>query len=142
MEIAIVPGFMIRRMFDDGQKQIHANILFSWILIILAFLILNALNIRSIAIPHFCLFRESLGVPCPGCGITSSMFAIARGDIFLSWRSNPSGLALLVFGLMQVPLRILAIKFNRMSESVFRISRLGNVLVILSLIAAWIAKLG
>lgn len=30
--------------------------------------------------PFFCLFRSFTGIPCPGCGLTRSFIAIARGD--------------------------------------------------------------
>lgn len=30
--------------------------------------------------PFFCLFRHFTGIPCPGCGLTRSFVAIARGD--------------------------------------------------------------
>ena len=31
-------------------------------------------------------------MPCPGCGITTSLLALARGDVQASWSANPAGL--------------------------------------------------
>ena len=39
-----------------------------------------------------CLFRGLTGLPCPGCGITTSLLALARGDVQASWSANPAGL--------------------------------------------------
>ena len=38
-----------------------------------------------------CLFRGLTGLPCPGCGITTSLLALARGDAQASWSANPAG---------------------------------------------------
>ena len=38
-----------------------------------------------------CLFRGLTGWPCPGCGITTSLLALARGDVQASWSANPAG---------------------------------------------------
>jgi hypothetical protein len=39
-----------------------------------------------------CLLRGLTGVPCPGCGITTSLLALARGDAAGAWAANPAGL--------------------------------------------------
>ena len=38
-----------------------------------------------------CLFHGLTGLPCPGCGITTSLLALARGDAQASWAANPAG---------------------------------------------------
>jgi len=40
-----------------------------------------------------CLLRALTGLPCPGCGITTSLLALGRGDVAASWAANPAGLA-------------------------------------------------
>jgi hypothetical protein len=40
-----------------------------------------------------CLMRALTGLPCPGCGITTSLLALGRGDLVGSWSANPAGLA-------------------------------------------------
>jgi hypothetical protein len=39
-----------------------------------------------------CLVRGLTGLPCPGCGITTSLLALAHGDIAGAWAANPAGL--------------------------------------------------
>ena len=38
-----------------------------------------------------CLFHGLTGLPCPGCGLTTSLLALARGDAQASWAANPAG---------------------------------------------------
>jgi len=38
-----------------------------------------------------CLFRGLTGMPCPGCGVTTSLLALASGDVQASWSANPAG---------------------------------------------------
>lgn len=47
-----------------------------------------------------CLLQGLTGVPCPGCGITTSLLALARGDVAGAWAANPAGLvvAALIIG--------------------------------------------
>lgn len=38
-----------------------------------------------------CGFRQAYGLPCPGCGMTTSALAFARGKIFDSFYIQPAG---------------------------------------------------
>ena len=141
MEIAIIPRFIIRKIYYDDLKQIHANVLFSSILIILVLLSLRTYSSHLTSIPHFCLFQELFHVPCPGCGITRSVFSIARGEYFLAWQYNPAGIGLFSFLLAQIPMRIIALKYGNRTELVSKISRKWSLFVIFSLILVWMLKL-
>lgn len=41
-----------------------------------------------------CLSMEVLGVPCPGCGVTTSAALAARGELSASFHTQPLGLVL------------------------------------------------
>jgi hypothetical protein len=45
-------------------------------------------------IPTPCLFRQATGVPCPSCGTTRALEALAAGDVGRSAATNPFGLLL------------------------------------------------
>jgi hypothetical protein len=52
-----------------------------------------------------CGFRTNTGLPCPGCGMTTSVLAFARGRIWLSFYTQPAS----AFGcLMLVVIAVLA----------------------------------
>ena len=40
-------------------------------------------------LPKACLFETLFGIPCPACGITRSVFALAHLDFALSWHFCP-----------------------------------------------------
>ena len=44
-----------------------------------------------------CSFKMNMGYPCPGCGMTHSMMAMARGEVIEAFHSHPFGVALFVF---------------------------------------------
>lgn len=50
--------------------------------------------------PGVCLIKEVTGVPCPSCGTTRAIEALAHGNLQASFLLNPFGL--LVFALMMV----------------------------------------
>ena len=44
-----------------------------------------------------CLFRNILGIPCPGCGMTHAFLSIGHGDIPGAFSMNPLGVV--VYGI-------------------------------------------
>lgn len=36
-----------------------------------------------------CVFAEVTGLPCPGCGLSRALLALARGEWALAWRLHP-----------------------------------------------------
>jgi len=39
-----------------------------------------------------CPLRSLTGLPCPACGMTTSVKAVERGDLAAAWAANPFGL--------------------------------------------------
>jgi len=60
----------------------------------------------GITMPETCASRLFLGLSCPGCGLTRSFVATARGDITAALFFNPVGPALFLACLLQIPYRI------------------------------------
>ncbi len=141
MEIAIIPRFIARKFFGDEANQVHANVLVSSIIIILVILLWRNDCFHLPSIPHFCVVQETLNVPCPGCGVTRSVCAVAGGDISSALKFNPAGLFLSIYFLAQIPLRIVALKFGTCRAYVSRIARIGDKFVISVLFLAWIVRL-
>ncbi|MDQ6617214.1 MAG: DUF2752 domain-containing protein [Actinomycetota bacterium] len=63
----------------------------------------------GVALPHLpgnpglpCPLRSATGVPCPFCGLTTSVKAVMRGDGHSAWAANPFGLVIVVFAVALV----------------------------------------
>ncbi len=63
--------------------------------------------------PSFCPFRMTTGLPCPGCGLTRSVVALAHGDLGGSLYFHPLGL-LVVLALLAVAVVELAVAARRL----------------------------
>jgi hypothetical protein len=50
-----------------------------------------------------CLFKNVTGLPCPSCGSTRSVIALAEGDVKKSFFENPIGMLLASFILLGPP---------------------------------------
>lgn len=76
---------------DDWSRHLVARLGAS----ILAAVVLVAVPHAIPAIARWtdaaCLFHGLTGLPCPGCGITTSLLALASGDAQTSWAANPAG---------------------------------------------------
>jgi hypothetical protein len=50
-----------------------------------------------------CTFQVMTGVPCPSCGLTTSVALLAHGDVRNSLRANAAGTVLALFWLALIP---------------------------------------
>lgn len=50
-----------------------------------------------------CSFREATGIPCPSCGMTTSMAWLVRGRFDRSWSANPGGVAVGLLAAALIP---------------------------------------
>jgi hypothetical protein len=56
-------------------------------------------------VPSTCVWRNLLGIRCPGCGLTRSFVYLADGRLFDSFRMHPLGPVFFAVVAVQVPLR-------------------------------------
>lgn len=92
-------------------------------------------------LPSLCLYRNFLGLDCPGCGLTCSFIYLAQGDLRASWEMHYLGwlFALIVAG--QIPYRICRLcwpgKLRIGPAAMFWLSAGMSVLIL----GAWLIKL-
>jgi hypothetical protein len=56
-------------------------------------------------LPALCIWRQALGINCPGCGLTRSFVALAHGHWLRAWQFNPAGLFMFAVVAYQLPYR-------------------------------------
>lgn len=134
MEIDFVPKCFVARLPVPSSAHIHLSIFLSNLG---AAVLLPSLT----HVPHICVVRLLFDVPCPGCGVTHAILAIAQFRLAAAWHSNPAGLGMVAGFCYQLIARPIAMMFPQTGEFVVRTSRLLSKFVIASLFAVWIARL-
>jgi Protein of unknown function (DUF2752) len=98
---------------------------------------------RQLGLPP-CLFLHYTGVPCPSCGLTTSVAHATRLHFYESIITQPFGLVVFIFAVLSIPLSIFLI-YRRVSWSILKRMR-GGKLAIYSMIAlfilSWLYKIG
>jgi len=55
--------------------------------------VVTAAHLLTLPRLPLCAFKAWTGLPCPGCGMTRSVFRFAQGDLWTSFRFHPLGVA-------------------------------------------------
>ncbi len=133
MEITFIPRWVLAYFFADEERRFHFNCAFSALLIAAAIPLLNI-------IPHICLAQALLGIPCPGCGITHALAALAHFDLRAAWIANPSGIALAFLFVFQITMRPLALFIPGTSRIISQVGRWLSAATVFALMAVWILR--
>jgi uncharacterized protein DUF2752 len=88
-----------------------------------------------------CLFRGLSGLPCPGCGITTSLLALARGDAPASWAANPAGVAVAAMLVGQAVVSAVAMARGTPVDGSLRWLTWLDRMAIGGLMAVWVSRL-
>lgn len=97
---------------------------------------------RQLGLPP-CAFLHFTGVPCPGCGLTTSVAHAARLHFYESIVTQPFGLVIFISAALSVPL---SIYFIRRRVPCAKLNRLrgGNLVIYLTIalfILSWLYKI-
>ena len=85
MEIDFCPRWILAKLHVPERSQHHLAILISTLVVLMLIPVIPH-------VPHFCLMKKILGIPCPGCGISHSVMAAFRFDLAKAWSANPAGI--------------------------------------------------
>lgn len=90
-------------------------------------------------VPHavVCMFRRLTGMPCPSCGLTRGVMAVARGDLARGLAFNPLLLTALFLFLAATALRLVAGRAPRLGLTP-RERRVAFAFALLLLAANWV----
>jgi Protein of unknown function (DUF2752) len=85
-----------------------------------------------------CLLKALLGVPCPGCGITTSVALLLRGRFEQAFDVNAAGLCVVLFVVAQLGLTA-AVALRTLGPSrLASLSRANDRFLLASLLLSWI----
>ena len=93
-------------------------------------------------IPWQCTFKRLIGIGCPGCGLTRSVFALVHGDIAESLRFHVFGPLALLGGLGLWGYYTTALIRGRESFNLWgRGFTLTAILLLIGMIVYWVVRL-
>ena len=130
MEIDFCPRWILAKLHVPERSQHHLAILISTLVVLLLVPIIPH-------VPHFCLMKKILGIPCPGCGISHSLMAAFRFDLAKAWFANPAGIGVALLFSFQIVARPIAIALPRAAGVVSSISRYGSNFSVILLFLVW-----
>jgi Protein of unknown function (DUF2752) len=133
MQFLLCPRWLLNRLPIGEQIRLHVNVFLSVLLVCLSAPVL-------VRVPHFCLFRHFLGVPCPGCGVTHSLIALEQMQFREAWCSNPAGVPLAMYLAFQFCARPFALCAERVGAVVSGFSKVGEQFVLSALLVVWLMR--
>jgi hypothetical protein len=142
MDLSFLPKTLIRRIADSDADQINWNVFLSNVIVITIGGILLAFDLRFYEkIPHVCLVKEVIGIPCPGCGIIRSIVELANFRFLSSIHYNPVGVFVVFSIFSQTLSRLLLIAGFLSQRFIDNQTKIINTLVITLLLANWLINL-
>ena len=140
MEIAIFARF-VKIIITDSRRQIHLNYFLSSVVVIWLLVLLANHSIILALLPHFCLLKAILNIPCPGCGVLRGLVSLLSFDFASAWQYNPVSFLILAIITLQIPLRLVALAFLGLSSAVTTILTCLSSITVFSLILVWTLEL-
>ncbi|MED5399085.1 MAG: DUF2752 domain-containing protein [Planctomycetota bacterium] len=99
----------------------------------------------GVPMPESCASRSIFDVECPGCGLTRSFIAIARGSLSAAFQQNRTGWLLACGLLIQFPYRVwmlFHVRTRGLPEPVPERLKLAFVwILIVALVGNWLLKI-
>ena len=89
----------------------------------------------------FCVVKALLGVPCPGCGVTTSIEALLRGRWAEALHANAAGPFVVAFVVVQLLVAWMAESHRLSGPAIQRASRLNDRVLATVLVAAWLIRI-
>ncbi len=85
-------------IFKKREKgEVDFGIIYGGVSIIILFI---GSTMPALSLMPSCAFRMLTGIPCPTCGATRSIIALARGDVTASFIMNPLTALCLLAGIL------------------------------------------
>lgn len=141
MEIAFIPSILTRRLSNDGVRRFDLNVLISCCSILIALILLGLFPSAMDYLPINCIFRQTLGLPCPGCGVLSGSAALLSGNVHAALVANPACFVVVPLLVVQVPIRLQLLgQHNTCRRNIDGLSRSANLLAVLVILLVWLGR--
>jgi hypothetical protein len=140
MIFAFLPKALTRSIGGDANESWHLNVVLSHSMLLVLVFFSPALASMS-GLGQICLFRYLADIPCPGCGVTSSVVAISKGDIARAVKTNPAGVVVVAGIAAQAFFHGMAVCWPKQERGVARLSTGLAWCVLGCLVLVWLWRL-
>ena len=127
--------FVILGFVSDEYARLLSYFLSPLLVLVTIFVVYN------VDLHSHCLIQHLLDIPCPGCGITSSLYGILTGNYGLAWSCNPCGFLVIILLLGQTLVTSLEVFLILKPDTRFRLILWGNTILTICLLSVWACRL-
>ena len=132
-------------LYTDRAAYLSVIIISSTIIAISRFLEPSVRGIgthEQLGLPP-CPFFHLTGIPCPGCGLTTSFAHAARLNFYEALVAQPFGLLLFVILTLSIPFSIILLRYriNLSQLLIPRVKAIATYLLIVFCLISWIYKI-
>jgi hypothetical protein len=89
----------------------------------------------------FCVFHSLLAIPCPGCGVTTSVTALLHGSVPAALHASAAGPFVLLFAGVQLLLTAAAMFRYLPEHRIIAATNLNDRVLLAALIVCWTIRL-
>jgi hypothetical protein len=140
MQFALIPNKILRIVTTRPTQLIHLNVVLSSILIVMFFLASGTPTLLEI-FPRVCLSEYLFDMHCPGCGITSGLFAFFQGSFSDAIKHNYASVVVGLGICIQLLVHSLGIIKPALDSALFKISDYTENIVVGILIIVFLIQL-
>jgi hypothetical protein len=137
---------------QPAQPQRKSHVGYQWFMLLGAMAVLAAAALLRLepggkvempgagGLPALCMWKSTVGINCPGCGLTRAFVAIAHGQWTAAWKFNGASPFIFALVVYQVPFRIVQIWRMRGGKREFAHSPMLIALLAWGAVAALLAQ--
>lgn len=125
---------------DMGHSRLAARLAASGVVAVGLAVPSGILSLRS-ELHAFCFLQFFLQIPCPGCGMTRALVALAHGDIPAAVALNPASIVLAGSLLLPVPIAMLGNASPSAKARTDRLFRIADGALLAALMLWWMVVL-
>ena len=125
---------------SSGQRLVAAIVCLGIVLFFAVFALAGHYNINMGRFIGYCGFKQSTGLPCPTCGMTTATLAFAQGRIFEAFYIQPAGgllcSVLVIIAVLAFIIAVFGVYFRFIERFFSEVKPLYMVLALIIIIAA------
>ena len=140
MTFAFLPKAITRRVGGNANESWHLNVVLSHSILLVLLFFSPALESTG-HLARVCLVSCLVDIPCPGCGVTTSVVAVSKGEFTRALETNPAGVCVVAGIAAQAVFHMTALYWPRQDRRATLLSKGLGWSVLSSIFCVWFSRL-